>query len=161
ERAAAIAGVWAQTAIAVSGSALVESGGLPLVVEAGRGRGRIVYLALDVGRLAALSAKPDRPARRRRAGAAHGVERCGLQSIDREPVVHRELRAVGVAALRPARLSRRGLRAHLALAAPALFAAPALDRVSFAGRRWRGRRLSSLQPGRPHSRRRALELDGV
>ncbi len=50
ERAAAIAGVWAQTAIAVSGSALVESGGLPLVVEAGRGRGRIVYLALDVGR---------------------------------------------------------------------------------------------------------------
>ena len=50
ERPVSIAGAWAQTSTLVSGNALTESAGLPLLVEASRGRGRIVYLALDVGR---------------------------------------------------------------------------------------------------------------
>lgn len=50
ERAGSIAGVWAQTSAVVSGKALAESEGIPLLVEASRGRGRIIYLALDVGR---------------------------------------------------------------------------------------------------------------
>ncbi len=45
-----LAGVWAQTSTVVSGKALAESDGLPLLVEASRGRGRIIYLALDIGR---------------------------------------------------------------------------------------------------------------
>jgi hypothetical protein len=50
ERPAAIGGVWAQTSKLVSGKTLTESDGMPILVEASRGRGRIVYLALDVGR---------------------------------------------------------------------------------------------------------------
>lgn len=50
ERSASLAGAWTQTAKVVNGRALVEGAGLPLLVETGRGRGRIVYLALDVGR---------------------------------------------------------------------------------------------------------------
>jgi hypothetical protein len=45
-----LAGVWAQVSTVVNGKALSESDGIPLIVEASRGRGRIVYLALDVGR---------------------------------------------------------------------------------------------------------------
>jgi len=45
-----LSGVWAQVATLVNGKTLSESDGLPLIVEASRGRGRIVYLALDVGR---------------------------------------------------------------------------------------------------------------
>jgi hypothetical protein len=45
-----LSGVWAQVSAVVSGKALSESDGLPIIVEASRGRGRIVYLALDVGR---------------------------------------------------------------------------------------------------------------
>jgi hypothetical protein len=50
ERKASVPGVWAQSATVVSGKALAEAEGLPIVVEASRGRGKIVYLALDVGR---------------------------------------------------------------------------------------------------------------
>ena len=50
ERPASIAGAWTQTATVVNGRALLENAGLPLIVEASRGRGRVVYLALDVGR---------------------------------------------------------------------------------------------------------------
>jgi hypothetical protein len=50
ERPAALAGVWAQTSRLLNGKALTESDGMPILVEASRGRGRILYLALDVGR---------------------------------------------------------------------------------------------------------------
>jgi hypothetical protein len=50
ERSVTLAGVWAQTSHIVQGKALSESEGLPVLVEASRGRGRIIYLALDVGR---------------------------------------------------------------------------------------------------------------
>jgi len=49
-RAVSLAGVWTQVSTVVNGKTLSESDGIPLVVEASRGRGRIVYLALDVGR---------------------------------------------------------------------------------------------------------------
>ena len=45
-----LAGVWVQTSTVVRGKALTEADGMPILVEAGRGRGRIVYLALDIGR---------------------------------------------------------------------------------------------------------------
>lgn len=45
-----LAGVWAQSATATSGTVLLESDGIPLLVEARRGRGKILYLALDIGR---------------------------------------------------------------------------------------------------------------
>jgi hypothetical protein len=45
-----LAGVWAQSSHVVNGKALAESEGIPVLVEASRGRGRIIYLALDVGR---------------------------------------------------------------------------------------------------------------
>ncbi len=43
-------GVWAQTSNLINGKALAQSNGIPLLVEASRGRGRITYLALDIGR---------------------------------------------------------------------------------------------------------------
>jgi hypothetical protein len=46
----AIAGVLAQEAKLLNGKALTEADGIPVLVEASRGRGRIVYLALDIGR---------------------------------------------------------------------------------------------------------------
>ncbi len=49
-RAVKLPGVWAQVSTMVSGKALSESDGIPILVEASRGRGRIVYFALDVGR---------------------------------------------------------------------------------------------------------------
>src|SRR2546428_163904 len=50
ERSVNLAGVWAQTSRVVHGKALAESDGIPVLVETSRGRGRILYLALDVGR---------------------------------------------------------------------------------------------------------------
>lgn len=50
ERAVSLSGVWAQTSTVMSGKAVAESAGIPVIVEASRGRGRIIYLALDVGR---------------------------------------------------------------------------------------------------------------
>ena len=47
---AAVPGVWAQTSNVLNGEVLSEAGGVPVMVEAHRGRGRIVYLAVDVGR---------------------------------------------------------------------------------------------------------------
>ena len=46
----AIPGVLAQEAKLLNGKALTEADGIPVLVEASRGRGRIVYLALDIGR---------------------------------------------------------------------------------------------------------------
>jgi hypothetical protein len=50
ERAVTLAGVWAQTSTVTSGKALAETESIPVLVEASRGRGRIIYLALDIGR---------------------------------------------------------------------------------------------------------------
>jgi hypothetical protein len=47
---AALSGVWAQESKLLHGKALLESAGIPIVVAASRGRGRIIYLALDIGR---------------------------------------------------------------------------------------------------------------
>lgn len=49
-RPVALAGVLAQEAKVLNGKALTEADGIPVLVEASRGRGRIVYLALDIGR---------------------------------------------------------------------------------------------------------------
>ena len=45
-----IPGVWAQVSSLLDGKVLLESGGNPLLVERSRGRGRITYFALDLGR---------------------------------------------------------------------------------------------------------------
>lgn len=50
EQRVILPGVWAQSSLVVNGKALAESEGIPVLVEASRGRGRIIYLALDVGR---------------------------------------------------------------------------------------------------------------
>src|SRR5262249_3242343 len=50
DRASPIADVWAQASTVIGGKTLVEAQGLPVLVEASRGKGRISYLALDVGR---------------------------------------------------------------------------------------------------------------
>lgn len=42
--------VWAQTSTAVRGRILAETDGVPILVEMSRGKGRITYLSLDVGR---------------------------------------------------------------------------------------------------------------
>ncbi len=46
----AIADVWAQVSTPFTGEVRTTSQGLPVLVEAARGRGRIVYLSLDIGR---------------------------------------------------------------------------------------------------------------
>lgn len=48
--AAPIADVWTQAATVIRGEVLAEAQGLPVLVEASRGKGRITYLSLDVGR---------------------------------------------------------------------------------------------------------------
>jgi len=45
-----IADVWVQTSKVVQGNVLVETQGIPLLVETSRGKGKITYLAPDVGR---------------------------------------------------------------------------------------------------------------
>jgi hypothetical protein len=50
ERPVSLAGVWAQESKLLNGKALLEADGLPVLVEASRGRGRIIYFALDIGR---------------------------------------------------------------------------------------------------------------
>ncbi|MGH7888573.1 MAG: hypothetical protein ACREPG_11950, partial [Candidatus Binatia bacterium] len=49
-RPVALAGVLAQEAKVLTGKVLTEADGIPVLVEASRGRGRIIYLALDIGR---------------------------------------------------------------------------------------------------------------
>jgi len=50
ERLAPIRDVWAQVSSVLGGSVLVEAQGIPVLVEISRGKGRITYLSLDVGR---------------------------------------------------------------------------------------------------------------
>ena len=50
ETAPAIADVWAQVSAPLNGEVRATSQGVPVLVEATRGRGRIIYLSLDVGR---------------------------------------------------------------------------------------------------------------
>jgi hypothetical protein len=50
ERPSVLASVWAQTSTAVAGKVLAEAQGVPVLVETSRGKGRITYLSLDVGR---------------------------------------------------------------------------------------------------------------
>ena len=45
-----LADVWAQAATVIGGRVLAEEQGTPVLVETSRGKGRITYLALDVGR---------------------------------------------------------------------------------------------------------------
>ena len=45
-----IANVWAQASTVVGGKVLAEAQGMPVLVETSRGKGRIIYLSLDVGR---------------------------------------------------------------------------------------------------------------
>jgi hypothetical protein len=48
--ASAIADVWAQASTVIGGKVLAEAQGVPVLVETSRGKGRITYLSLDVGR---------------------------------------------------------------------------------------------------------------
>ncbi|HWH77789.1 MAG TPA: hypothetical protein VNT76_10480, partial [Candidatus Binatus sp.] len=50
ERSTTLAAVWAQVSTRLNGKALIETDGIPVLVEASRGRGRITYFALDIGR---------------------------------------------------------------------------------------------------------------
>jgi hypothetical protein len=50
ERTVAPAEVWAQASTVTAGKMIAEADGLPTLVEAKRGKGRITYLAFDVGR---------------------------------------------------------------------------------------------------------------
>ena len=50
ERASPIADVWAQASTLIGGKVLAEAQGIPVLVETSRGKGRITYLSLDVGR---------------------------------------------------------------------------------------------------------------
>ena len=50
EVAASIDNVWSQTATLLTGNVLAETGGIPILVEASRGKGSIAYLSVDIGR---------------------------------------------------------------------------------------------------------------
>ena len=50
EKTAPVPGVWAQVSTLLDGKVLLESAGIPLLVETSRGKGRITYFALDLGR---------------------------------------------------------------------------------------------------------------
>ena len=50
ERTSPIADVWAQASTLIGGKVLAEAQGMPVLVETSRGKGRITYLSLDVGR---------------------------------------------------------------------------------------------------------------
>jgi hypothetical protein len=50
EPSVTLASVWAQVSTQLNGKVLTEADGIPILVEAGRGRGRITYFALDIGR---------------------------------------------------------------------------------------------------------------
>jgi hypothetical protein len=50
ETTRAIADVWAQVSVPFNGDIRMSSQGLPVLVEAARGRGKVIYLALDIGR---------------------------------------------------------------------------------------------------------------
>ena len=48
--APAIADVWAQSSTVLGGEVVLQADGIPVVVENSRGKGRITYLSLDIGR---------------------------------------------------------------------------------------------------------------
>jgi hypothetical protein len=50
DRLPPVANVWAQTSTVVAGKVLAEAHGMPIIVETSRGKGRISYLSLDIGR---------------------------------------------------------------------------------------------------------------
>src|SRR5258706_955345 len=50
EPSVTLASVWTQVSTQLNGKVLTEADGIPILVEAGRGRGRITYFALDIGR---------------------------------------------------------------------------------------------------------------
>jgi hypothetical protein len=50
DSSAPIDNVWAQASTVVTGKVLAETQGIPVLVEASRGKGRITYLSLDIGR---------------------------------------------------------------------------------------------------------------
>ena len=50
EKTAPIDDVWAQASTLLNGRILLESAGIPILVETSRGKGRISYLSIDVGR---------------------------------------------------------------------------------------------------------------
>ncbi len=50
EKVVTIADVWAQVSAPLKGQVLAQSQGVPVLVEAARGRGKIIYLSLDIGR---------------------------------------------------------------------------------------------------------------
>jgi hypothetical protein len=50
EKVVTIADVWAQVSAPLNGQVLAQSQGVPVLVEAARGRGKIIYLSLDIGR---------------------------------------------------------------------------------------------------------------
>jgi hypothetical protein len=50
DQASPIANVWAQASTVIGGKVLAEAQGMPVLVETSRGKGRITYLSLDVGR---------------------------------------------------------------------------------------------------------------
>jgi hypothetical protein len=50
DRLSPIANVWSQASTVVAGKVLAEAQGTPVIVEASRGKGRIIYLSLDIGR---------------------------------------------------------------------------------------------------------------
>ena len=50
ERTSPIADVWTQASTLIGGKVLAEAQGMPVLVETSRGKGRITYLSLDVGR---------------------------------------------------------------------------------------------------------------
>ena len=45
-----IANVWAQTSTVIQGRAVTEAEGFPVLVESSRGKGRVTYFAVDIGR---------------------------------------------------------------------------------------------------------------
>jgi hypothetical protein len=50
DSSAPIDNVWSQTSTLVTGNVLAETQGMPVLVEASRGKGSIAYLSLDIGR---------------------------------------------------------------------------------------------------------------
>lgn len=50
ERPSVIANTWAQASTVIGGKVLADAQGMPVLVETSRGKGRITYLSLDVGR---------------------------------------------------------------------------------------------------------------
>ncbi|HSQ14382.1 MAG TPA: hypothetical protein VLM90_15230, partial [Candidatus Deferrimicrobium sp.] len=79
ETAPAIADVWAQVSAPLNGEVRATSQGVLVLVEAARGRGRIIYLSLDVGR-PPLSHWPGLPKLLQSLLAAGGADEPGARA---------------------------------------------------------------------------------